>query len=107
MRRKSTEDCRLGDVDFIDREVADKLGQLEIRTIRQLADRLHRETPELQAYLDLDRRQFIALSEATESYVHTHFPDLAAAAPLPRVHHRGVAVHRLADPTRPRFHGSN
>ena len=100
-----TNDVSLRGVPFVPARWAAKLEALEIRTIRQLAGRLESEAPALGDYLDLDEAGLRSLCTATEKYVQEHFPAAALRSIHPRVHRRGVAVHRLGDRSRPRFRG--
>ena len=83
--------------------VLDKLFDLSIRSVRQLYARLRREGRSLQDYLELSDRAFADLLHRVEDIIRRDFPDDLTAQTHPRVSKTGVAVHRLHDPSRPRF----
>jgi hypothetical protein len=95
-------DVSVQDVQFISKSVADKLKALEIHTIRQLAARLETDHEPLRNYLGLDESAFEDLHSDTAALAESGSEDREE---WPRVHKRGVAVHRLHDAGRPRFHG--
>jgi hypothetical protein len=87
--------------------VREKLEVLEVRTLRQLFARLSGSAQSLRTYLELSEPEFAALHRQVEQRIREEFPEDALPRIRPQVHKRGVAVHRLADSRRSRFHGDD
>jgi hypothetical protein len=82
--------------------VVGKLKDLAIRGVRQLHARLRREGPGLQDYLQLSDPAFADLCRKVEGAISDHYPEDLQPHVHPEVNKKGVAVHRLHDPKRPR-----
>jgi len=83
-----------------------KLEDLEIHTLLQLAARMESGFTELASYLGLDASEYAELRRKTLTMVKDEFP---AALPeiVPGRFKSGVAVDRLDDTDRPRYHGDD
>ncbi len=95
-------DRALSDIDISDR-ISSKLGELEINGVRQLYSRLLHEANALRTFLRLSPDDFSELRQKVETVVRDEYPEDLLPQIHPQVNKRGVAVHRLNDPTRPRF----
>lgn len=100
-------DKKLMDVIFITKPVLDKLRDLEIHSLRQLYARLRASEPELENYLDLSDAEFSHLRARIEQLMEEEFPQDTLSQIHPRVHKRGVAAHRIYDPSRPEYYKDN
>ena len=85
--------------------ISRKLEDLEIKTVRQFHARLEREGPSLQQYLGLSDAKFADLRGRIEDFVAEEYPEDQLPRIRPSVNKTGVAVHRLDDPTRPKYGG--
>lgn len=97
-------DRDVADLRFIPETTRARLNTLEIRTLRQLAARLTAEGNQIQEYLRLSDQKFAALRRRVERLIQGEFPEDALARVHPPVNKRGVAVHRLKDPARPKYY---
>lgn len=98
-------DRPLGEVE-IPAAIVSKLGKLAIHGVRQFHARLRQEGPTLRQYLQLSDAAFSDLCRQVEEVIRSQYPlDLSPPAHL-EVHKKGVAVHRLRDPKRPKFRPS-
>ena len=101
------QDIRLDELSFIPQLVLSGLRDLEIRTIRQLYERLKTDRSALQDYLHLSTPEFDELRRKVKKVITEEFPKDTLQHIYPRVNKRGVAVGRLNDPTRPRYYGND
>lgn len=99
------EDIKLDTIEFIPGPIRTKLLELEIHTIRQLSARLRSQGDELEDYLQLPAEEFAGLSRKIDDLIQDRFPEDCLPRIYPAVNKRGVAVHRLDDPSRPGFVG--
>lgn len=99
-------DPDLAELDLAD-AVREKLEALEIHTLRQLFARLAGDVEALRGYLALSEPDFAAVRQRVERRIREEFPEDAVPQIRPKVHKRGVAVHRLGEPRRSRFHGDD
>ena len=95
-------DLALAELDIPGR-ISRKLEDLEIRSVRQLYARLRQEDHVLRDYLQLSKEDFSELRHKVEHLIREEHPEDLLPKLHPRVHKRGVAIHRLHDPTRPRY----
>jgi hypothetical protein len=93
---------RLLDTD-IPPAVSRKLENLEIKSVRQLYARLRDDRGTLRAYLQLSDEEFTRLYRRIENLVRDEYPQDLLPKIHPTVNKSGVAVHRLHDPTRPKY----
>lgn len=98
------QDIKLEDLDIIPTSIIDKLRGLEIRTLRQLFERLKGEGGELQDYLKLSDEEFSSFRGAVRDLIEEKFPEDSLPHLYPEVNKRGVAVHRLHDTSRPKYY---
>ena len=84
--------------------VVEKLEEAAINSVRQLYDRLRGDGGgALRRYLGLGEADFDQLYRRVEQLVGDEYPEDMLDRIHPKVNKRGVAVHRLNDPARPRF----
>jgi hypothetical protein len=83
--------------------VADKLADAAIRTVRQLYDRLRSNPAVLRTYLQLPGPAFNELYRQVEDLIRTKYPEDLQPKGHPEVNRTGVPVHRHNDPSRPRY----
>lgn len=95
-------DLRLLDID-IPAAISSKLEDLEIRSVRQLYARLQGEGHSLQDHLQLSDEEFAGLKSKIEDLIRDEYPEDMIPRIHPKVNKSGVAVHRLNDPSRPKF----
>lgn len=95
-------DESLSELDFIADAVAEKLRDFEIHTILQLAERLRSAgQSRIQHMLALSDDEFRDLYRNVVQFVEQEFPEDQICRDT--VHKHGVAVHRLNDPSRPKY----
>lgn len=99
------EDIQLDRVEFIPESLLTRLINLEVHTIRQLSARLRNREHELEDYLELSDEEFASLRRKVDDLIRDRFPEDDMPRIFPTVNKRGVAAHRLHDPSRPRFLG--
>lgn len=97
-------DHGLSDIN-IPAELAERLEEVEIRSARQLYARLRHEPQALQAYLQLSDEEFGDFYRRVEDVIKAEYPEDLLPRIRPQVNKKGVAAHRLNDPTRPRYKG--
>jgi len=98
------QDINLNKVSFIPASISKALRELDIRTARQLFARLRSQENELKAYLKLSILDFETLRQKLDNLISENFPEDLLPSIQPTVNKRGVAVHRLHDPTRPKYY---
>ena len=92
----------LSDVDTLG-WISRKLEDIEVRSVRQLYARLREDSSTLQGYLKLSDEEFSKLYEKIESLIRNEYPQDMVSRAHPTVNKSGVAVHRLHNPTRPKY----
>lgn len=97
-------DIGLGEVDFVPEAIARRLAELEIHSLRQLHFRLQSEPQALQEFLAVPDEQFKELQTKIDSSIKESFPEDLLPHIYPTVNKRGVPVHRLSDPSRPKYY---
>lgn len=95
-------DRRLSDAD-IPAALVRKLEEVEIKGVRQLYDRLRSDSQTLRNYLKLSEADFDEFYRMVEDLIKQDYPEDTLSRIHPKVNKSGVAVHRLNDPTRPRY----
>lgn len=95
-------DLRLADAG-VPEAVAHKLEDVAINSVRQLYARLRSDGNALRQYLGLTDADFDEFYRRVEKLVGEEYPEDGLPRIHPKVNKRGVAVHRLDDPARPRF----
>lgn len=95
-------DIALTEIDIPGR-ISRKLGELDIKGVRQLYSRLRKEANPLRDFLELSNDDFSTLRQKIEMVVRNEYPEDLLPTIRPQVHKGGVAVHRLNDPARPRY----
>jgi hypothetical protein len=80
-----------------------KLERAAIRSLRQLYDRLRNDSGALRKYLGFSDADFEKFYRSVEDMIRKDYPEDTLPHIHPKVNKRGVAVHRLNDPTRPRY----
>jgi len=83
--------------------ISRKLGELEIRSVRQLYSRMRHEDKILRDYLQLSKNDFSELRNKIENLIREEYPEDVPSRINPQVNKTGVAVHRLTDPERPKY----
>ncbi len=80
-----------------------KLEDIAVVSVRQLCARLRHESAEMQEYLQLSDEEFAGFRREIEDVIQTESPEDTLPRIRPVVNKSGVAVHRLHDPTRPKY----
>ncbi len=101
------DDKLLTELTFIPTDVTSHLGEIGIRTLRQLFHRLQSDPTEMQAYLQMPSVRFEQMWSSLRQVVADQFPADLLPAVTPPVSKRGVAVDRLSEVSRPRYYGDD